>query len=57
MGAVLGVPDFFAGTGGSPGSELGPNALLRGVNRINAPHTRYSPRSPWIILFRTSPSW
>src|SRR6266511_3954371 len=38
MGAVPGVPDYFAGTGGGPASEVDPNALLRGVNRINAPH-------------------
>jgi class 3 adenylate cyclase/tetratricopeptide (TPR) repeat protein len=44
MGAVLVVPDYFAGTGGSPCSELDPNALLRGVKRINAPHS-HAPES------------
>jgi hypothetical protein len=39
MGAVPRVPECFAGTGGTAGSDPGPNALLRGVNRIDAPHT------------------
>jgi hypothetical protein len=65
-------PDNVYERGVSPGGESGsPHRGHRGgAGRANprrtwsrarsevfVPYTRYSPRSPWIILFRTSPIW